>query len=122
MEKPHIPDRLFFKISEVADITGVKPYVLRYWESEFDLISPVKSKANQRVYERKDIEVVLLIKKLLYVDQYTIAGAKKKLKEARSEMKEEQKYEERQKKMEELKHKVKELHSIVTKDVPPPVR
>jgi len=77
---PVIPDKLYFKIGEVSQITGVKPYVLRYWESEFKLVSPGKSKANQRLYRRKDIENILRIKKLLYEDRFTIAGAKKTLK------------------------------------------
>ena len=77
---PVIPDKLYFKIGEVSQITGVKPYVLRYWESEFKLVSPGKSKSNQRLYRRKDIESILRIKKLLYEDRFTIAGAKRTLK------------------------------------------
>jgi DNA-binding transcriptional MerR regulator len=75
-----IPDKLYFKIGEVSQITGVKPYVLRYWESEFKLVSPAKSKSKQRLYKRRDIENILRIKKLLYEDRFTIAGAKKTLK------------------------------------------
>lgn len=75
-----IPDKLYFKIGEVSRITGVKPYVLRYWESEFKLLAPSKSKSKQRLYRRKDIENVLQIKKLLYKERFTIAGAKKMLK------------------------------------------
>ena len=78
---PHIPDRMYFKIGEVCKIAGIKPYVLRYWETEFDMISPQKSKANQRVYEKKDIESILLIKQLLWGERYSIEGAKLKLKE-----------------------------------------
>ena len=74
-----IPDKLFFKIGEVADITGTKPHVLRYWESEFKVLKPVKNTSGQRVYRRKDVEQVLEIKRLLYEEGYTIAGAKKKL-------------------------------------------
>lgn len=77
---PVIPDKLYFKIGEVSRITGVKPYVLRYWESEFKLVSPAKSKSKQRLYKRRDIENILRIKKLLYEDRFTIAGAKKTLK------------------------------------------
>ncbi|HLE08416.1 MAG TPA: MerR family transcriptional regulator [Thermodesulfobacteriota bacterium] len=75
---PHIPDRLYFKIGEVARITRVKPYILRYWESEFKIISPVKSQGNQRVYKKKDVELILYIRKLLYEDKFTLEGAKKK--------------------------------------------
>ena len=76
-----IPDKMFFRIGEVGRITGVKPYVLRYWESEFKLLRPIKNKAGQRIYRRRDIEAVLDIKNLLYKKKYTIAGAKKRLSE-----------------------------------------
>ncbi len=78
-----IPDKMAFKIGEVADFLQVKTYVLRYWESEFDSLKPKKSRHNQRVYERKDIEALLLIKKLLYRDRYSIEGAKAALKKMR---------------------------------------
>ncbi|MBI3092222.1 MAG: MerR family transcriptional regulator [Candidatus Tectomicrobia bacterium] len=74
-----IPDKMFFKIGEVADITGIKPHVLRYWESEFKLLKPAKNKSGQRIYRRRDVEVVQQIKQLLYEESYTIAGAKKKI-------------------------------------------
>ena len=61
-----IPDRLFFKIGDVSDLTGLKPYVLRYWESEFEVLCPNKSQKNQRVYTQEDIRKILLIKKLLF--------------------------------------------------------
>ena len=77
---PVIPDKMYFKIGEVSKITRVKPYVLRYWESEFKLLAPAKSKSKQRLYRRKDIENILQIKKLLYEERFTIAGAKKTLK------------------------------------------
>lgn len=75
-----IPDRLYFKIGEVSRITGVEPYVLRYWESEFDNVKPSRTRSKQRLYRRKDLERVLEIKRLLYNEKFTIAGAKKKLK------------------------------------------
>ena len=75
----NIPDKMFYRIGEVGRITGVKPYVLRYWESEFKLLRPIKNKAGQRIYRRRDIETILDIKSLLYKKKYTIAGAKKKL-------------------------------------------
>ena len=78
---PRIPDKLYFKIGEVADIVGVKPHVLRYWESEFSRFRPAKSTKNQRLYRRQDIELVLKVKDLLYNQGFTIAGAKKKLRE-----------------------------------------
>ena len=75
-----IPDKLYFKIGEVSSITGVEPYILRYWESEFKLVKPYRTKSNQRLYRRKDVESVLKIKKMLYDEKFTIAGAKKKIK------------------------------------------
>lgn len=74
-----IPEKLFFKIGEVCDLTGVQAHVLRYWESEFSMLAPQKNRAGQRTYRKRDVEMVLRIKDLLYEDQYTIAGAKKKL-------------------------------------------
>jgi len=77
----HIPDKLYFKIGEVAELTGVKTHVLRYWETEFSTFKPTKSRTNQRLYRRKDVEFILRIKDLLYNQGFTIAGAKKKLRE-----------------------------------------
>jgi DNA-binding transcriptional MerR regulator len=76
-----IPEKLYFKIGEVSRLTRVKPYVLRYWESEFKIVSPRKSTGNQRVYTRKDVELILLIKRLLGNEKYTLEGAKKKIKD-----------------------------------------
>jgi DNA-binding transcriptional MerR regulator len=74
-----IPNKLFFKIGEVCEITDTQPYVLRYWESEFPALAPAKNSSGQRIYRRRDIETVLRIKQLLYEEGFTIAGAKKKL-------------------------------------------
>jgi DNA-binding transcriptional MerR regulator len=76
-----LPDKLYFKIGEVAELTGVKTHVLRYWESEFSSFRPAKSRTNQRLYRRKDVEFILRLKDLLYNQGFTIAGAKKKLRE-----------------------------------------
>ena len=73
------PDKLFYKIGEVSKIADVEPYVLRYWESEFPFLRPRKSKSGQRVYIRKDLELIFQIKDLLYQDRYTIEGVRKKL-------------------------------------------
>lgn len=75
----HIPEKLFFKIGEVCDITGIQAHVLRYWESEFPMLAPQKNRAGQRTYRKRDVEMVLRIKELLYDEMYTIAGAKKRL-------------------------------------------
>lgn len=76
-----LPDKLFFRIGEVGRITGVKPYVLRYWESVFPRIRPQKTRSGQRLYRRKDVETVLLVKKLLWDERFTIEGARKRLRE-----------------------------------------
>ena len=74
-----IPDKLFFKIGEVCELVGVQAHVLRYWESGFPMLQPQKNRAGQRTYRRKDVEMALRIKALLYDEGFTIAGAKKKL-------------------------------------------
>jgi DNA-binding transcriptional MerR regulator len=80
----NIPDKLFFKIGEVAELTGTKPHVLRYWESEFRMLRPAKGDSGQRIYRRKDVELVFSIKQLLYEENFTIAGAKKQLQKQRA--------------------------------------
>jgi DNA-binding transcriptional MerR regulator len=74
-------DRLYYRIGEVSRITGLKPHVLRYWESEFKVIKPHKGGSLQRLYRRKDLDLILKIKKLLYEEGFTIAGAKKKIRD-----------------------------------------
>ena len=86
-EEGKIPDKLYFRISEVSKLTALEPYVLRYWESEFKLIKPLRTKSRHRLYRRKDLEILFEIKKLLYEEQYTIAGAKKRLEEIAREEK-----------------------------------
>jgi DNA-binding transcriptional MerR regulator len=76
-----VPDRLYFRIGEASAITGVPPYVLRYWESEFPGLQPRKSGGGQRLYRKRDVVMLLEIKKLLYQERYTVAGAKKRLAE-----------------------------------------
>ena len=80
MVKPEIPNKLYFKIGEVAKIVGVEPYVLRYWESEFHIVRPGKTRSNHRLYRRRDIDTLLEIKRLLHAERYTIEGARKRLK------------------------------------------
>lgn len=74
-----IPEKLFFRIGEVCELIKVQPHVLRYWETEFPMLAPQKNRAGQRVYRRKDVEMVLRIRDLLYEEKFTIAGAKKRL-------------------------------------------
>jgi len=74
-----IPDKVYFRIGEVSKLLGVEPYVVRYWESEFKAVKPVRTRSDQRLFRRRDVEMLLTIKQLLYVDHFTIAGAKRKL-------------------------------------------
>lgn len=76
-----LPDKLHFKIGEVARLVGVKPHVLRFWETEFGALRPQKTQTNQRVYRRREVELLLLIKRLLYQDGFTISGAKRRIAE-----------------------------------------
>ena len=80
-ENPISHDRLYYRIGEVSRITGLKPHVLRYWESEFRIIKPYKGGSLQRLYRKKDLDLILKIKKLLYEEGFTIAGAKKKIRD-----------------------------------------
>jgi DNA-binding transcriptional MerR regulator len=82
---PPIPDKLFFRIGEVSQLVGVEPYVLRYWESEFPGLSPKKSNTGQRMFRRKDVEMLLNIKQLLYEKKFTIEGARKALKSEKAD-------------------------------------
>ncbi|MFZ6017297.1 MAG: MerR family transcriptional regulator [Nitrospirota bacterium] len=74
-----LPDKLFYKIGEVSRIAGVEPYVLRYWETEFPFLKPRKNKSGQRVYTKKDLDLILHVKWLLYQERYTIEGVRKRL-------------------------------------------
>ena len=76
---PQKPSKLFYRIGEVSRLTGLEPYVLRYWESEFPQIKPDKGKSGQRLYKKEDVDNIFHIKQLLYKDGYTIAGARRKL-------------------------------------------
>ncbi len=85
MSSVDIPHKLYFRIGEVARIVGVKPYVLRYWESEFAVLRPEKTASGHRLYRRRDVEILLDIKRLLYDEKFTISGAKKRLREVGKE-------------------------------------
>ncbi len=74
-----IPEKIYFKIGEVCDLVSVQAHVLRYWETEFPMLSPQKNRSGQRSYRRRDVEISLRIKELLYDEMFTIAGARKKL-------------------------------------------
>jgi DNA-binding transcriptional MerR regulator len=79
--RQQLPDKLYFRIGEVAEIVGVKPHVLRYWESEFNVLKPMKTRGSHRQYRRRDVELAMRIKQLLHDEGYTIAGAKKRMRE-----------------------------------------
>lgn len=81
VESPLSQERLFYRIGEVSRITGIKPHVLRYWESEFKVIKPHKGNSLQRLYRKKDVDLILKIKRLLYEEGFTISGAKKKIRD-----------------------------------------
>ena len=85
-----IPDKLYYKIGEVAAIVSLRPSVLRYWETEFAVLRPIKSRAGQRLYTKQDLETVFEIKKLLYSEKHTIEGARKKLNRKRKQIEAEQ--------------------------------
>lgn len=78
-----IVKRTYYSIGEVSELAGLKPHVLRYWETQFDILSPTKNRGGSRVYRMKEIETVLLVKHLLYEKRFTIAGAKKELRKMR---------------------------------------
>jgi DNA-binding transcriptional MerR regulator len=82
---PRLPEKIYFKIGEVSEIVGVEPYVLRYWETEFDLLRPSKAPSKHRLYKKRDVELLLDIKRLLYSEGFTIEGARRKLKETKKE-------------------------------------
>ena len=78
-----IAKKVYYSIGEVCDLTGLKPHVLRYWETQFDVLNPTKNRAGNRVYRSKEIEIILLVKHLLYEKKYTIEGANNRLVEMR---------------------------------------
>jgi DNA-binding transcriptional MerR regulator len=83
-EMVEIPNKLYFRIGDVSKLAGVKPYVLRFWESEFPMLNPKKSGTNQRLFRRKDVEIILEIKHLLYEKRFTIEGARTFIQQQRS--------------------------------------
>ncbi len=87
-----IPNQMGFKIGDVADILGLKTYVLRFWETEFDILKPKKASNNQRLYTKKDVENALIIRKLLYRDRFSIEGARNAMKDLRMRVKKEKQF------------------------------
>ncbi len=108
-EITQIPQQMAFKIGDVADIVGVKQYVLRYWESEFEALKPRKSKNGQRVYTRKEVETALMIKKLLYKDRFSIEGARSALRNLKGKVREDKQWNTLMTSHESIKDGVKDL-------------
>ncbi len=104
-----IPDKMGFKIGDVADLLGVKQYVLRYWESEFEILRPKKAANNQRYYTRKDVENVLIIRKLLHRDRFSIEGARAALKDVKVFVKKEKQWNQLNSKFETVSDRVESL-------------
>lgn len=104
-----IPQKLAFKIGDVAEMLDIKQYVLRYWESEFDELRPQKSKTNQRVYSRKDVETAYLIRKLLYRDRFSIEGARSALRTLKTHVRKEKKWTGMQMDVQKVKGEIEEL-------------
>lgn len=104
-----IPDKMGFKIGDVADLLGVKQYVLRYWESEFDILKPKKASNNQRLYTRKDVENSFLIRKLLHRDRFSIEGARHALRELKAHVKKEKDFTQVVNKIEAVHDRLEEL-------------
>jgi len=124
-EISHIPERLAFKIGDVADMLGIKQYVLRYWESEFEILKPKKAQNNQRMYSKKDVENAYLIRKLLHRDRFSIEGARQALKALKSHVKKEktgvqaqvkmtQKFEHVHEKLESLLSDIRKIKDLVS--------
>jgi DNA-binding transcriptional MerR regulator len=107
-----IPDKTYFRIGEVSKILGVDPYVVRYWESEFKSVKPIRTKSYQRLYRRKDVEELLIIKKLLYIDHYTIRGAKRQLSTTKGETIQDNQYRDSEI-LVEIKKVLREIRDIV---------
>lgn len=78
-----LPAREFFSIGDVCELTGLKPHVLRYWESQFRFLHPAKNRSGNRVYQRREVELIMLVRQLLYVEKYTIDGARQRVDEYR---------------------------------------
>ncbi len=108
-ELSSIPDKMGFKIGEVADILGIKQYVLRYWETEFDVLKPKKALNNQRYYTKRDVENAFLIRKLLHRDRFSIEGARSAMKELRAHIKKEKDWTQVNQKIDFMQERIDDL-------------
>jgi DNA-binding transcriptional MerR regulator len=121
MAQPHaeLPDKLYFKIGEVAKLVGVKPYVLRYWETEFSIVRPGKTRSKHRLYRRKDVETLFEIRRLLYAERYTIEGAKRRLREVGRHAPEPPEKMPRELLLARVREEIAALHRMLDTDVEP---
>jgi DNA-binding transcriptional MerR regulator len=109
-----IPEKAYFRIGEVSKIVEVEPYVIRYWETEFKTVSPVRTKTAQRLYRRKDVQELLAIKNLLYAQRFTIDGAKKQLHKTKCIGELEDKDNEKQKWLTRIKEELQQIKEIIS--------
>jgi DNA-binding transcriptional MerR regulator len=116
-----LPDKLYFKIGEVAKLVGVKPYVLRYWETEFSIVRPGKTRSKHRLYRRKDVETLLEIRRLLYAERYTIEGAKRRLRESGRPAPEAADKVSREALLARVREEITALHRMLDVDLEPPI-
>ena len=112
-KKEEEPEKIYYRIGEVAEMTGLQAYILRYWESEFRILTPIKNRASQRLYRKKDVEIIKKIKELLYEKGFTIAGARRQLAALEKEQ-EEELVEENKKLKKSLNKLEQELKNILT--------
>jgi DNA-binding transcriptional MerR regulator len=114
-----VAKKVYYSIGEVCELSGLKPHVLRYWETQFDVLNPTKNRAGNRVYRSRDVETVLLVKRLLYEDKYTIAGANQRLLEMRrdGDLSDERGEVVAPEFLKGIKHELEELHELLS---PPP--
>lgn len=109
-----IPEKAYFRIGEVSKIVNVEPYVIRYWETEFKTINPVRTKTAQRLYRKKDVQELLTIKNLLYSQRFTIDGAKKQLHKTRTNGASEDKDDEKQKWLIRIKEELQQIREMIS--------
>jgi len=107
-----IPEKAYFRIGEVSKILNIEPYVIRYWETEFKTVKPVRTKSAQRLYRKKDVQELLAIRELLYAQRFTINGAKKQLFKMRGELEPEIKESEREKLI-RIKRELQHIREII---------
>ena len=109
-----IPEKAYFRIGEVSKILNVEPYVIRYWETEFKTIKPVRTRTSQRLYRRKDVQELLTIRNLLYAQRFTIDGAKKQLIKTRDNREQENNNSSEKERLAQIKQELMEIRAMIT--------